>query len=328
MSFIVTVENIDGVIWNAEQKIAEIIYKYQRFGYVTIFLCNEGPDGNTLGLYKLLNDVCEQYAFDKKNITIQTGNLLEAHSDYTVQIASPDDATEYKHGQEISNSITLEPKQITKHFGIFIGRSNWKRLYLSAIIYSKYKDLALQTFHYNSASDYHKNHLGLEKLIHIKGTRVVRLVEPLLAVSPIIVDTILEYPIIKPTNYNIIRHYNKFFVEIVCETYSTGRTFFPTEKIWRPILTRTPFMVQGPIGFLANLKKLGFKTFNRWWDESYDEDSEQVALNTLERNIDDLSNKTTKQLQLMYNEMQEILDHNYKTFIAMNNTNFKFLTND
>ena len=32
-----------------------------------------------------------------------------------------------------------------------------------------------------------------------------------------------------------------------------------------------PFIVLGPKGYLHNLKRLGFKTFGTFWNESYDD---------------------------------------------------------
>lgn len=328
LSPIVKLENIDGVIWNLDQKVSQIIATYQQFGKVIIFLCNEGPDGYKLGLYKILDFLCEQFNFDEQKIIIQTGNQIETHSKYKIEIAGPAESTEYIYGQNIANNVNIDNKQLEKHFGIFIGRSNWKRLYISSVMNLKYKEQSLQTFHYDSKSEYHKTHLGLEKLIHIKGPSVLNLVEPLLSSSPLTLDQVTNFPIINPINYNIIHYYKKFFVEIVCETYSTGNTFFPTEKIWRPILCKTPFIVQGPIGFLANLKKLGFKTFDRWWDESYDEDDEQTALDTVLRNINNISQYSVSRLNDLYKEMADVVEHNYKTFISLNDQTFKLLKYD
>lgn len=324
---VVRLQNIDGVIWNIEQKIIEIIKNYQASGEVTITLCNEGPDSNILGLYKILDLICNEFQFDKTKITIQTGNLLEKHANYSIEIDRARKATEYDRGQNVIKKINFghKRKNITKHFGLFIGRSNWKRLYLSAIVYSQYQQKTIQTFHYDSKSDFHKTHLGLEKLLHIKGHSVIKVVESLLLNSPLTLHSVTAYPIISPENYNLIHEYNNFFVDIVCETFSTGNTFFPTEKIWRPILAKTPFMVQGPAGFLSNLKKLGFKTFDRWWDESYDEDDEQVAMDTILRNIKKISECSIDELNKIYNDMEEVLKHNYNTFISLSDNNFKFL---
>lgn len=118
---------------------------------------------------------------------------------------------------------------------------------------------------------------------------------------------------------NISKVYNTFFVDVVCETFSEGRTFFPTEKIWRPIICKTPFIVQGPVNYLHNLKQLGFKTFNDWWDESYDEDGGLTAIETIKRNINMLS---TRDVAHMYTEMQDILEHNFQRLTELTSRDF------
>lgn len=72
------------------------------------------------------------------------------------------------------------------------------------------------------------------------------------------------------TNTSLLQHYDQFAVEIVCETYTQGNTFFPTEKTIRPIMAAKPIMVYGPRYHLARLRGLGFKTYHSIWDESYD----------------------------------------------------------
>lgn len=70
---------------------------------------------------------------------------------------------------------------------------------------------------------------------------------------------------------SLFRHYSKFNIELVCETYTMGDTFFPTEKTIRPIVGNKPFIVYGPRNYLNNLKKEKFQTFGSLWDESYDQ---------------------------------------------------------
>lgn len=72
------------------------------------------------------------------------------------------------------------------------------------------------------------------------------------------------------TNSALIRHYDRFAVEIVCESYCRGDTFFPTEKTIRPLSQGKPILVYGPRNFLARLRDLGFKTWGDIWDETYD----------------------------------------------------------
>lgn len=72
------------------------------------------------------------------------------------------------------------------------------------------------------------------------------------------------------TNKSLLSFYNNFAIELVCETYTLGSTFFPTEKTIRPLMAAKPLLVYGPKYYLARLRSLGFKTFHSLWDESYD----------------------------------------------------------
>ena len=72
------------------------------------------------------------------------------------------------------------------------------------------------------------------------------------------------------TNHSILDYYDNFLIELVCESYCYGTTFFPTEKTVRPIAACKPFVVFGPCNFLKRLKDYGFKTFSNYWPEDYD----------------------------------------------------------
>lgn len=70
---------------------------------------------------------------------------------------------------------------------------------------------------------------------------------------------------------NMLNWYNGFDVELVCETFVRGNTYFPTEKTTRPIAGGKPMLIYGPKNFLARLRDQGFKTWSECWDESYDQ---------------------------------------------------------
>lgn len=86
---------------------------------------------------------------------------------------------------------------------------------------------------------------------------------------------------------------------------------FLSEKIFKPIVCNHPFIILGSKGSLKQLKKLGYKTFEGWIDESYDE------LDTWERfdaiieaikKIDAIENKLE-----WFKSMGPIIKHNYET---------------
>jgi hypothetical protein len=307
----VNIPNVDGRIWNIETKTADIIAEYQSCGSAVVVLNNEGPDAAELGIYSLLDYLCMKFGFEKSKITVVTRNQLEQHPEYCIEINPPWTVPLAQHFAKTTN---LPSKEITKHFGIFIGRSNWQRLYLSSHIHQHYQSISLQTFHYTPDSEFHKSHLGFDQLIHEKGLAASLMSASLINNSPLS-STVPDYPIVAPENFNIAKLYKDFFVEVVCETYNYGNTFFPTEKIWRPMMCRTPFLIQGPRGFLKNLRKMGFQTFSNYWDESYDEDGIQLGIETILQNLKMLSLLSVSKLDDMYVSMKPILDNNYEVFM-------------
>jgi hypothetical protein len=134
----------------------------------------------------------------------------------------------------------------------------------------------------------------------------------LLQAAPLTIDSIDQYPILNPTTLTITKVYPDFFVEIVNLTYWSGNTFYIDEKIWRPMLMRTPFIVHGPQNFLPRLRALGFRTFDAWWDEGYSEDPPDYQLKEITNIIKKLAKKRVTALEYMYAGMQSVLEHNYQ----------------
>jgi hypothetical protein len=63
--------------------------------------------------------------------------------------------------------------------------------------------------------------------------------------------------------------YTDSYIHIVTET-NFSNDIFPTEKIINPMIVLQPFILFGAPGYLKYIKELGFKTFNGFIDESYD----------------------------------------------------------
>jgi hypothetical protein len=123
--------------------------------------------------------------------------------------------------------------------------------------------------------------------------------------------------------YGILGAYSNIFLDIVCNTYLTGSTFYMDEKIWRPIITKTPFIVHGPRNFIKNFRKMGFQTFDQWWDEGYSEDHADYQTRAILNIIDQLSRYSLTDIRDFYREMQPVLDHNYEIFMSMDQSIFK-----
>lgn len=84
-----------------------------------------------------------------------------------------------------------------------------------------------------------------------------------------------------------------------------------TEKFFKPIITLQPFIILGEPFTLSLLHDLGYKTFDKWIDESYDRtlDDKQRFVKILDQ-ITKLNNLPYTQLNDMLVDMLPILEHN------------------
>lgn len=105
------------------------------------------------------------------------------------------------------------------------------------------------------------------------------------------------------------------FVYVVTETCFWEKKKHLTEKIFKPIILKQPFMLLGCAHNLAYLKSYGFKTFDRWIDESYDDIEDPVLrLQAVVKELDSLSALSNEQLTFMLHEMEEVLEYNFNLF--------------
>ena len=113
--------------------------------------------------------------------------------------------------------------------------------------------------------------------------------------------------------------YSRAFIDISCETYNErigtySNDVFLTEKICKPLWAARPFICSANPGFYDQLKLMGFKTFNKWWDESFaDEKDSKLHTKKLLDTIKYISSLTNDQCREMFNDMSDVLRHNQQT---------------
>jgi len=105
------------------------------------------------------------------------------------------------------------------------------------------------------------------------------------------------------------------FLFLVTETcYFQNKTHL-TEKIFKPIVLRMPFILVGCANNLEYLRSYGFKTFGDFWDESYDTIFDPIErLKAIVKVLKEIDEMSIEQQQAMLHDMQPILDHNYNLF--------------
>lgn len=105
------------------------------------------------------------------------------------------------------------------------------------------------------------------------------------------------------------------FLYVVTETCFWDKKQHLTEKIFKPIITQQPFVLLGCAHNLEYIKQYGFKTFDNWWDESYDNIEDPIErIKAVTKIVKDISSKTNDELKSMLLEMKPVLEHNYKLF--------------
>jgi hypothetical protein len=112
------------------------------------------------------------------------------------------------------------------------------------------------------------------------------------------------------TNASLLQYYDRFAVEIVCETYTQGNAFFPTEKTVRPLMAAKPILVYGPRYYLARLRGLGFRTYHEIWDESYDLYQGPERWHLMRKSMNTLLERSRSDQHVILAQAHEIARHN------------------
>lgn len=102
-------------------------------------------------------------------------------------------------------------------------------------------------------------------------------------------------------------------INVVLETVADGSKIHLTEKILRPIACAHPFVIMAGPGALKYLKGYGFKTFEKFWDESYDNEIDTVK--RMEMIVETM--REIQQLELSdWKEINDIAEYNKKHFFS------------
>jgi len=135
-------------------------------------------------------------------------------------------------------------------------------------------------------------------------------------------ETPLEYDYNITTNPEL--YYTTFF-EVVGETLQEdwkGTSRELSEKTFRPISLMQPFLIYGQKGCNHYLKELGFKTYDEWFNLSFDLINDPVermiSLNEeIEKTVRLLNHMTLKEKIEWRFKNQELLIHNYECLIKL-----------
>jgi len=143
--------------------------------------------------------------------------------------------------------------------------------------------------------------------------------------TPIEIDRILDYNLATDLT---LEDYEATFLSIINETLTNDGTLFLSEKIFKPLLVGHPFLVIGNVGTLKYLKSLGYKTFDKWFDESYDEELDFIKrVDKVVKEVNKFRFTGIHTLREIRDDMKDVLEHNTKVFYKQIHDKYKLNDN-
>ena len=103
-------------------------------------------------------------------------------------------------------------------------------------------------------------------------------------------------------------------VYVITETVGTGQRQHLTEKTFKPICLQMPFVMSSTARSLEYLRRYGFETFHDVWDESYDQETDD--LKRMERVADLLLWLENTDQSKVFAQCSDIVQHNYNHFYS------------
>ena len=316
--------------WHNKEDIQlDVIRQLRETGSAIINAAPEGPDLSVVGLYDWLDKLSVLYGFNKSNITIRTANKVESHLEYKIEFTKfvwlSETITEFKKkGLDKESFYSKKSAGLLSLFGSFNNRPTWYRLCLVMHLFNNHMDRSIVTLRTTDEKST-SNTISYDKLHNeVPTEKFYQVIEFIRNSCPLTlpVRSLTYTKGFADTITDLTHFYNDFFIDVVANTFTAGNTFYMDEKMARPILCSTPFIVYGPCGYLRNMRdQMGFKTFGQWWDESYDEYSGYERVTRIQTLIDSLSTLGSFELQTIYGEMLPTLEHNYHQLYKVTSRN-------
>jgi hypothetical protein len=220
---------------------------------------------------------------------------------------------------------TLDSARIpNKRFSLFIRRHEHHRFEFMCNLLA----LGLENqIHYTFANTQSSmTHEQFKESIPSRLDYARNILEPWIENIPYSVESIsdtyehMHYP------FNLKYYFKKSDINIVLETEpNTPKghdcSSYLTEKTYKAIMFKKPFILVSAQHALKSLRAFGFKTFSPWVDESYD-DIEDFDLRTeaISAEIKRLSLLSDSEMSNILQEINDIIEHNYKLLFELAHT--------
>jgi hypothetical protein len=247
-----------------------------------------------------INDLCQKYSFEKDDVILITSNLIEFNN-YNFTLVHYNYFGNHINFLSMSKLDKIHLKNYQNNYNKFLNNIN-----------------TLHFLCFNGIPRFNRI-LMFDELTQnekLKGKSITTLRG---------IDKNYYYDVPNWENQKIgggarlnIQVHLDCFINIVTETLFDVDTIFISEKTYKPIYLCQPFIIFGNPHTLKKLKELGYKTFEKWWDESYDVELDiNKRFDKIVNILEQISEWDMNECFEIKKEMQEILIHNYKNMFKI-----------
>lgn len=226
---------------------------------------------------------------------------------------------------------TLADKEYTKKFINFNRRWRPHRPALVSLLYAndlfKHGHVSLGESDdgkswakvWPAVKHYHRNNPVFTDILNKNEHQIVKLPPMYIDTSDLLtnrarLDDSTDY-LYASTYFSVVTETNFYTVD----SFEVGR--FLSEKTFKPIAQRHPFIIVSVPKMLDTLRALGYKTFSPWIDESYDNElDDSLRLMKIVAEIKRLSELASADLTIFLDNVRSICDYNLK--VLMSKTHF------
>lgn len=271
---------------------------------IFVFLVIDGINCNLSGLDNVVRQIVKNFNLSEATCVFYGYSNLGIQNATFIRLDQIGSWCTLIHG-EIKN-YAISPGNFEKLFCVMIGRHDMFRLMIVKHIYNNYKHNSIigyaSKFSHSDSELYQQ--FFSEDLQWFKNN------------CPIQLDFIdaLGHINWRHSLQKLHDHYQKYFIEIVCETDPHSNMFF-TEKTLKNFYLGKPFILLAGKDSLKYLQSKNFKTFAPYINESYD-DIECISsrLTAIINEIDRLAKLPKNELEKIYVNLHDIFEHNRQNF--------------
>jgi hypothetical protein len=295
---------------------------------IVFFYITEGWFGEDVSHYIWLDNLVTKYNLEPDNLIMITSNLLaeQIYKENKFTILSYNYFSDELFFALINKRDTLSIKSFKNKYSYFINNFNIEKHFLCFnnltklhrlwIFYELMNNIKLKNKSILSLNKNTTNKSFFEIVSSINNVEMIEYYKKYDSTTEYSYDTKNWIKDVQTGDSINIDAHLKTFVNVVTETLTQKDVVFITEKTYKPIYTCQPFIIVGNPHSLKKLKEYGFKTFDKWWDESYDSEIDfETKMNKITKVLEEIASWDLEKCTLIRNEMKEILIHNYNQML-------------